>query len=430
MKRLLGFLTLALLSLPLFHNTAKAEKIEGVEVNKSAQGVSFTQSIDVSRYDTLSAQAVYSDGTPTSHTLTSGNKQTGTITVTTNSSQLISAQASVTINVVSTAAVQNDSVTLNGVVFTEGVHWDAETSSTTAATALKTKIDAHPDFVATSAGSTVTVKYAVYGTAGNGLPAVSSAADDLVLGASTFTGGINSYNIVLNGVTLAEGTDFNANSSSQTTARNIMTAINANSTLSAQVVASSAAAVVTVTALYPGANGYTMSASTTGFSTSGFTPGLAGDVDIQTDRITKASHGLTTGLKVKYTTTSGTAPGGLTTETTYYAIRLNENIYQLALTSTGAVAGSAIDLTTLPTDSATYTMTPPSLSAGSAGFHWQASNDGSNFANLSVSSVTYSSAGTTLWDFCEYNYKYLRLNFVGPTQGGIALNVKLFGREE
>ena len=49
----------------------------------------------------------------------------------------------------------------------------------------------------------------------------------------------------------------------------------------------------------------------------------------------------------------------------------------------------------------------PLTIAGTPSFKWQSSNDGTNFADLSVSSVTFGSpytAASTQWDFGTYNY--------------------------
>lgn len=66
----------------------------------------------------------------------------------------------------------------------------------------------------------------------------------------------------------------------------------------------------------------------------------SGDVDTGTDRITVTAHGLKTNDPVQFTTTSA-LPGGLGTNFTYYAIRVDANVIQVALTSGGA----AVDLT-------------------------------------------------------------------------------------
>lgn len=395
-------------------------------ISRPAQGIDFTQSIDVSNGNLKSIQAVYEDGTPDSHTLTSGAKQTGSITVVSNSSSLISAQASVTVNVRDVSGVADDSVTINGIVFTEGVHWEAVTSTPISAGNLQVVIDAHPDFVATVTGATVTVKYITYGTAGNGLPVSTSDSTNLAIGASTFSGGVNQNTITINGVVLTEGDDFNANSSSQTTANNIVTAINADSTLSTEVIASSSAAVVTITALEPGINGYYLTSSATGFFITGFTGGTDPDIDITDNYFNVETHELTTGLRVRYDTVSGTAPGGLTTGTTYYAIKISNDIYQLATSSTNAVAGTEIDITSLPTSGGSYSITPEALSIGSANFRWEGSNDNSNWTDLglpSVNTVDLEAGGTNIWDLSPFNFKYIRLNFVGPTSGGVSLTV-------
>lgn len=438
MKRLIGLLLWAGL-LPLLNITARAEKAESLEINRPSQAVPLTQTIDMTRWRTASAHVVFAASTAPIHTLTSGIKESATITVANTSSAMIGAQASVTINVSSITGVSADSVTLGGVVFTEGTHWSVGASTTISAANLATRIDAHPDFVATSAGSTVTVKYVTYGTTGNGIPAATTDSTYLVLSGSTFTGGVNSPTISINGVTLTETTDWAANSSSQTTARNITVAINANATLAAQVIASSAAAVVTVTALTPGRYNYSVSASTTGLATSGFSVGLAGDVDVSNDLFSETAHGLTTGYGVRYDTTSGSAPGGLTTGTTYFAIKFNEDKYKLASSSNNAIAGTAINITSTPTGLSSYTMTPATFTAGSAGFYWEVSNDNTNWTrltvnstDLSMSSVTYSVAGATnkMWDFGALAYKYLRMNFAKPTTGGISLFVRIFGLKD
>ncbi len=436
MKKVIRFMLITAL-VPILNSIVHAEKKEGLEVSRTAQAINFTQSIDVSGWDRFSAQAVYSDGTPSSHTITSGTRASATITVVSNATALISTQASVTVNVFSTAGVTGDSLVLNGVRFKEGVEWSIGATTTTSAVNLRDKIDAHSDFTATATGSTVTVRYAVVGLSGNGLPVTTTDSTNLVISAATFTSGVAQHSININGTTLTEGTDFRADTSSQTTANNILVAINANSSINTQVVASSAAAVVTVKALASGYSNYSITSSTPGFLTSGgFPGGAASDVDIANDIFNKTNHGFTTGLKVLIdTTTTGASapPTGLTNKTTYYAIKLNENQYALATTSTTAVAGTKIDITGI-TDSNTMDVKPLALvTLAGNGFSWQASNDNSNFTSLSAvtySSVTYSAAGNSIWDFAEYPYKYLRVNFIGPTSGGIALGIKLFGRKD
>lgn len=79
------------------------------------------------------------------------------------------------------------------------------------------------------------------------------------------------------------------------------------------------------------------------------------DVNTGTDVITVPSNlTLYTGTSVVLTTT-GSAPGGLTASTTYYAIRLTDTTISLASSRANAVGGTAINITS--TGSGTHTLT-------------------------------------------------------------------------
>lgn len=435
-------LLLATAFVPLIHTVALAEKRESLAVSRPAQAINFTQTIDVSFWDRFSAQAVYSDGTPSSHTVTSGSRPSATITIGPNPSGLIGVQASQTINVKSTASISAKSVTLQGTVFTAGTDFTIGATTSTTAANLAARIDAHPDWVATVSGATVTVKYATYGTSGNGLPLTTTSSTNFGLGAATFSGGVNRNTLTIDQTVLTEGVDFNASSSSQTMAINLSTSINANATLSAEVVASTTSlGVVTVKSKTIGIIGWSIqTSSSTGFVIgTGFPGGAPGDVDPTTDIITKSSpHGFTTGLKILVSNITGTLPTGLTAETTYYAIKIDDVRYKLATSTTLAVAGTAVDITDVA-NGATTAMKPLALTTqANNGFFWEASNDNSNWATLqgvtvngvAVSSVTYSAAGSTTWDFGTLNYKYIRPNFTGPSTGGITLTIRIFGKKD
>ena len=433
MKKILGLAVIATALLPIFSRPAQAEKLEAVVINRPYQAVDFTESVDLSPWDRFSAQAVYDSVTPASHTINSGSYASTTLSVNATSFYLISAQASMTINVSSVTGVDGDYVTLNGIVFEEGNQWNVGATTTTSASNLSGVIDAHPDFEATSSGSTVTVKYALYGTSGNGLPATTSDSTYLPVSAATFTGGLNRQTININGNVFTEGVDFNANISSQTTAHSITNAIN-TSVSSQTVTASSAGAVVTIRANTPGFKNYYLVSSTGTLAPGvGFPGGIASEIDIESDVFTKASHGFTTGMAILMANVSGTVPTGLVNGTTYYAIKVNENTYKLSATSTGAVAGLNLNITGITNNNQVY-MRPLAFSAGSQnGFYWSASNDNTNFTSLSAvtySSVTYSTAGNSIWDFGTLNYKYLRVNFKAPTAGGINLLIRIFGKQD
>lgn len=68
------------------------------------------------------------------------------------------------------------------------------------------------------------------------------------------------------------------------------------------------------------------------------------DVSISDDTLSLTGHGFVTGMPFEYSQ-SGTAVGGLTSGTTYYAIVINEDLIQVATSSADATAGIEKDLT-------------------------------------------------------------------------------------
>jgi len=68
-------------------------------------------------------------------------------------------------------------------------------------------------------------------------------------------------------------------------------------------------------------------------------------VNTTNDTVTITAHGFTTGTSLLYDDASGTVLAGLTDNTTYYAIVVNEDTIKLATSSGNATAGTAIDLT-------------------------------------------------------------------------------------
>jgi hypothetical protein len=177
------------------------------------------------------------------------------------------------------------------------------------------------------------------------------------------------------------------------------------------------------------ASTYTLAASVT-FTTSSYV--------VNTPTITIASNNFTTGLPVLYSTGTSPAISGLTNQTTYYISVIGPNNngvssrFKLASTSTGAVAGVGIVLASSTTATNSYTLAPLAFANTSGGgIQLQASNDGSNFVNLTtgnwaaaISSVTFSSSGNnTLWDLGPIQYKYLRLKETPPTTGAMNYTV-------
>lgn len=80
------------------------------------------------------------------------------------------------------------------------------------------------------------------------------------------------------------------------------------------------------------------------------------DVDPGTDSITVIGHGYSTGDEVNYyllPSDGAASPNGLSSDTIYYVIKLDDNTIQLATTLANASSGSAIPLSTAGTDSST-----------------------------------------------------------------------------
>lgn len=155
--------------------------------------------------------------------------------------------------------------------------------------------------------------------------------------------------------------------------------------------------------------------------------GSVATVSASTDRITIASHGFSTGLKVALTGSS--LPGALTA-TDYWVYKVDANTIKLSSTAILAAAGTAIDITSVPLGATanTYTLTPAAIT-GTPGFKWKASNDNEHWIDMSVSSITMSAyvyGGTSsFWDFSWFPYKWLRLAVDGPTTGAIYLKADL-----
>lgn len=81
----------------------------------------------------------------------------------------------------------------------------------------------------------------------------------------------------------------------------------------------------------------------------------AADVTTGTDSITEASHGLTTGLQVKLSS-SGSLPSPLNATSNYWVIVVDANTFKLATSRANALANSPIDLSSQGTGTHTLTV--------------------------------------------------------------------------
>lgn len=404
--------------------------------------------LNTSNIDRLSFVATYSTtawSAATSPTFTPGIKSTASVTV--NSyADLIATKASLTIAVMSasTTTLRGQGVTINGERFfgSPGGEWAPVLTATGNAVALAAAIDASANFDAVSVSTVVYATATVVGAAQNAwIITTNSTASFRLNGgtslSSTFTGGRDNARLIVQGVTFTQGTNFTAATSNAVTANAISDALMANATLAALFTSTwNASGIVASTANAAGTGAYTLFTSTpfgmrlnnsSTVSETTFQGGSATTISSTTDRLTLTNHKLKTGCGVYLSTGGATAPSGLANGTTYYPIIIDGNTVKLATTKANASAGTAIDITGEGTQGTTYTLNKIGLS-GTPSFMWQVSNDGTNFvtytptsSNVTVSSVTFSAAGSTGWDFGNIAYKILRLKYLSPTFGGMDL---------
>lgn len=299
------------------------------------------------------------------------------------------------------------------------------------------------NLTATWSGQTITLTQAIACSAGNAVTLAVSSGSGMTVGGSTFTGGQDNASFVLGGITFQYPTNWNlgASSTTTTTALSIAAAINANSITGTVISATNTAAVVFATSTADGVlQNYSLTSSTVALAVSGFTGGLNPAYSSGTATIAIASHGFTTALPVLFST-GGVSIAGLTNQTTYYVIVIDANDIQLASSSSNALAGTGITITSKDNTASKHTSTlaPLSWTQGPASALWQVSNDGVNWANYSttafgvaVGSNTFLAVNpstTTVQDFGSVDYNYIRYNVTGPTQGALVLKVILTAKD-
>ncbi len=341
------------------------------------------------------------------------------------------------------AALQNAYLTVNGQQLIQGQTWLVTDTSSGTATSLAAVLNLMPGISASATGSVVFATATTGGSAANSFTVVSSSPGFLTVATPTFTGGVDNARLTINGVALTQGSAWTAGVTSSGTAKAISDSINANSTL-LQIVTSSwttAASSFTITSKRVGTLGnYTTVSSTPaivpGHAT--LTGGANSSFTINSPVIVITSHGYSTGVGVLLSTGGAAAPTPLVNQTTYYVIAVDANDIELALTSTGAVAGTYITLTSSSTTGPhTTTLTPLAIS-GTSSFKWQVSNDCVTYQDftttaggVAVSSVTFASPYTpfvTNWDFGPVNYQCIQAAVVGPTTGAVNLQIRVNGK--
>jgi hypothetical protein len=451
-----AILLLALIT-GLSPKASAAQTVSGAEtiITKATQAVSFNGDLDVGGFERFSIQVDFSSAPSATAGITDGAYSSATIAV-------VSTQAfrgfssSVTITVVNSFNMGLTSITINGHSFIEGTDWNRYAfSSTVTAQRLATVInDYNSEYQANASSNVVLVQANSTGTLANAWTIRSSSRTALILSggaaggvgtvnesSTTFHGGQAAGYFSIAGITLTEGTDFNAITSTDTTAYNIVAAIAANTSLSALLRSThSAFGKFTVIATTSGVYDYPISVSTTAalapdYSRYQLSGGSATEVDVDTNTFYEPNHSFATGQAVLYSTTSNTSIiFGLTFGTTYYAIRYDDNKFRVATSSPNAMLGVSVDVSSVAGRGG-FTFAPLAYAnQGGTGFLWQGSNDGLSWSNLPLtadrSSFTYTQYGSTTIPFISYPFRWLRMKFTPPATGGMNLRSFFFGRRD
>ena len=383
----------------------------------------------------------YSSPTFSAHTFTTGQVSTGSITIASNAA-LSTAAATDSIVVLSTSGLKTDYISLSyptppGAVVLRRSRgdWNYGANTSAAATSIAAALNANSlalGNVSFVASGNVVYATAPVGSLYNNISVNTNTPTTLGISSPTFLGGLNATDIHVNGFHFKANRDYSVGANANASATNLAAAINSvipnlvTATASTNHVnLQSVAAGATYSLTTSNASAASVSAAYTyGAQTPSWT--LGGTA------INVPGHGFVTGLQVLYSTSSGApAISGLVTGTTYYVGVVDANDVALATTAARASQGLYVTLASSSTQTAakSYNLAPLAFSAGSAGFSWEVSNDNQTWAPLaSVSSVTYSAPGSSVWSFGALPFSYLGVNFTAPAAGALTLKVNAQGQ--
>ncbi len=134
--------------------------------------------------------------------------------------------------------------------------------------------------------------------------------------------------------------------------------------------------------------------------------GVASEVDVSANTLALDASAMTTGLKVRLTTT-GTLPAPLALATDYFVIKTSDVLIQLATSLANAEAGTAVNITDQGSSAAVNTVTAVALSGASVTF--QKSNSVSG-PWVSIQSATSISAdGSVMLTQADVSYRYFKV---------------------
>lgn len=240
-------------------------------------------------------------------------------------------------------------------------------------------------------GSAITVNLAT-GPAG----AITSTATEIKTAVDAFGAAAALVNIAVSGV--------GANVQTAQVLTLLESGVNPAITSTADQVVTALGLVASVTALVDitgGGAGVVTALAATPLAT-----GANPEVNTADDEITIPTHGLTTGMLGRLTTT-GTLPAGLSLATDYFIIVVDANTIQLATTLANAQAGTAVDITDQGSNGAVNTLT---FTAMSGTVIMQKSNDNTNWLNIG-SAEAFSADEVVIFEDEPPSCLYYRLVF-------------------
>lgn len=148
------------------------------------------------------------------------------------------------------------------------------------------------------------------------------------------------------------------------------------------------------------------------------------DISTTDDSFTKTAHGLFTGLKGQFTT-STTLPTGIVALTDYFIIVISSSVFKVASSYNLAIAGTPIDITGAGVGNQTFT---PTALAG-ATIVYQISNDGTNGSDYAAATAITADATQWFLGSAIPSFKYVRWG-ITLTAGSISTTNNIFGRGE
>lgn len=451
MKRITLFL--ALVGIAVASVLASRIVLRGLVANEAGLAYSTAYVIDTSSFnapgaiDKMSAQLSIGSVTFSALTLTDGRASTGTLTV--NGSTLTAGRAASNfLTVKSTNGLTNSFITFNGNVLREGFDWFAAPTASNTAISIKNMFNLQFGYLIASSTGGVNVSTVVYttstvfGYAYNNYTLSSSTPAALAVTSATFFNGLDPARVGVAGNWLTYGIDWSTATTSSGTAKNISDAFMANTTIAALIRSTwSSTGVVIATSVGQGlAVNYSLrSTDRLDISTQSagyMTGGSSTSVNTTIGGFSVASHGLTHGLAVLFSTTStNVPPGTLTSGVTYYVQLIDANNFLLATTLARATGTIPVPINISSQNAAggdTFAITPLPIGGGQ-GARWEYSNDGNNWFVMNpvtVSSITSALAlsTSTAWDFDNVNYRYYRFNVTASSQGATNIQLTVNGK--